>query len=305
MKIDPLKENKKSLVPQVLSISEESSIEKIPQKTIPLYSKYQEALHLYVDAKNLSCIEICRRCGVTEGAFRHFLKKYFPNLIRKGKRVKSLHHKNQKVNTKSKYKRAIELYATTDLTVKQISDELQVSVTGLYRHITLHHRELMFKRNHIEIENYNPSKVKIRKKDSGQTLQSNLKYKKAISACSSEKYLDCNISEIARLFKLDPTGLGNQLKVHFPEILKWRENERIKLGLNDNKIRGARKESKLKYSKAIKLLRSSDLTIREIADACNVSFSGLKNHLVLYNKDIVKIRLNKRENAKKIKKPVN
>lgn len=268
----------------------------------PLIRKYKEALKLYVEEKNLSRGEICRRCGVSDGAFSHFLRKYFPHLMRKGKRVKSLHQKNQKAKTKRKYFKAVELYSTTELTIKQISEQLQISISGLNSYINKHHRELMFKRNDIDVSVYDPSKSKLRERGTGQTIPAYLKYKDAIAACSSERFLEYNISEIAREFNLNPTGLMNQLRVHFPEILSWREKERTAMGIIDNKIRGAKKETRKKYAKAINMLCNSDYTIKEIADACNVSLSGLKNYLVQYHKDIVNLRLNKRNNAIKNKK---
>lgn len=267
-----------------------------------LFLKYQDALKLYVESTNLSRSEICKRCNVSDGGFTYFLKKYFPHLIRKGKRVKSLHQKNLKARTKRKYKKAVELYATTELTLKQICDKLQISISGLSRFINKYHRELMFKRNDIDVSVYDPYKSKLRERSTGQTIQAHLKYKDAIAACGSEKFLEYNISEIAREFKLNPTGLMNQLRVHFPEILTWREKERISMGISDNKIRGAKIETIRKYAEAIKMLRTSDLTIKEVADVCNVPFPGLKNHLVQYHRDVVKIRLNKIKDAIKNKK---
>lgn len=267
-----------------------------------LFQKYREALKLYVEAKNLSRSEICRRCNVSDGAFSHFLKKHFPHLIRNGKRVKNPYLKKQKAETKRKYKKAIELYCSTDLTIKEISEDTKVSVSGLRHYINKYHRDVMFKRKNIDVKKYEPSKVKIRKKGTGQTIHTYLKYKDAISACSSNEFIENNISEIARLFNLNPSSLGNQLRVHFPEILNWRENERERLGINNNRKRGERKETNDKYAKAREMARVSDFTLEEIANQCGVSLSGLKFYLSHYHKDIIKIRSQKRDRALKIKK---
>ena len=109
------------------------------------------------------------------------------------------------------------------------------------------------------------------------------------------KYLKYNISEIARLFNLDPTGLGNQLRAHYPDILEWRLKEQTLLGVCTHQQKRVREESRNQYAEAIEMLKSSEATIEEVATKCKVSFSGLKQHLLFYHKDLVRERRKIRE----------
>lgn len=65
------------------------------------------------------------------------------------------------------------------------------------------------------------------------------KYKDAIEACGSMEYIRMNISQIAREFGLGAANLSRQLRTHYPELIEFRECERVRLGLNDNLPRGS------------------------------------------------------------------
>lgn len=197
-----------------------------------------------------------------------------------------------------KYSVALTLYKTTTKTIKEISKECGVTRDGFASYIYRCHRDLMYIRNGIEpiaVEN------KIWK-SKGQTPMSRKKYQAAIEACDSEKYINLNISQIARLFNLDGTALANQIKSHYPEIIERREKERRRRGIADNFHRGPRTFSVESYSDALKLLESTDMTIEEVADVCNVSFTGLKQHLLLYHKKLVSLRQDKRLKGKLLPK---
>ena len=271
---------------------------KPPVPSEELYNKYREALHLYITTK-LSCPEICRQCGVNAHAFRHFIRRYYPQHIRPGNKVASQYHKNKKQATKKKYKEAVKLYAETDLTIKQISKQTGVSINGFQRYIYNSHRDLLMRRNNLDIGKQEANKTRLRRRGTGQTLTGHLKYKDAIAACDDEKYIEYNVAQIARMFNLNATALGHQLRIHYPEILHLREQERMRRGLNDNQPRGARPWCVKQYAEAIEMLRNTDKTIQQVADECNVSFSGLKLHLLQYHKDIVKQRAEKRNAARR------
>lgn len=177
--------------------------------------------------------------------------------------------------TADKYCEAIELYRTTDLTLGEISGRCGVTRSGLAAYIYRHHRDLLLKRNGLAGDIKNPIR-----KNKGQRPETREKYRNAIEACDSEKYIHLNISQIAYIFHLNPTALANQLRAHYPDIIPRRESERLKRGIADNLHRGVRKVSDEVYKEAVRLLRDSDYTIEEVAELCNVSYSGLRQHIL-------------------------
>lgn len=189
-----------------------------------------------------------------------------------------------------KYRAALQLYRETDLSITEISRECGVSRGGFASYIQRHHRALMFARHGVEAGS---AEMRIRKPE-GQLPSTHAKYKAAVEACDSEDYIHLNVSQVARLFHLDCTALNNQLKTHYPEILDRREKERLRRGVADNFLRGARKSAVETYAEAIELLRRSDKTIEEAADACRISFTGLRQHVLIYHKDIVEMRRDRR-----------
>lgn len=128
-------------------------------------------------------------------------------------------------DVKSRYRSALELYRTTDLSVRAICRHAQVSFGGFQSYIYRYHRELLFARYGIAISPEDAVKARLRK-PSGQTAAARAKYKDAIQACDDTAYIEFNVSQIARLFGLSPSALANQLRNHYPEILERREKER-------------------------------------------------------------------------------
>ena len=195
------------------------------------------------------------------------------------------------------YGAALELYRTTDMSVKEICEQTGTSVSAFRSYLRRCHRELMFARYGIAVSPEEAAKARLRKK-SGQTAAGPAKYKDAIEACDNIAYIEYNISQIARMFGLDPTALGKQLRHHYPEIQERREKERHCLGLNDNLHRGMKPYCKEQYADAVEHLRTTDDTIRQTADLYHISQSGLREHLLYYNKELTRKRARKREHAK-------
>lgn len=194
-----------------------------------------------------------------------------------------------------KYSEALRLYETTRLTLGEISKRCGVTRNGLSVYIQRNHRELMYKRNGMAPDT--DSDVKVRQ-CRGQNSRTHQKYKEAITACDSIEYIDMNISQIARMFNLDGTALANQLRMHYPDVMPHREAERRKRGLADNVARGPRKKSHETYAAALEMLRTTDKTIEEAASDCDVSFTGLRQYMQFYHKDVAATRTTRRENGK-------
>lgn len=192
----------------------------------------------------------------------------------------------------NKYTEAIGLYATTRLTIKEICERTQVSFKAFSRYLCRNHRDLILKRHGLD----GLKKVKLRG-TKGQTTAAHLKYHDAIAAADSMDYIEYNISQIARIFGLDGTGLGNQLRHHYPDIIPNREKERRRLGIADNVHHGVRSWCKEAYADAVELLRNTDMTIEEAAVQYNVSPKGLMDHIACYHRDLVEVREKKRIQA--------
>ncbi|MBQ8531036.1 MAG: sigma-70 region 4 domain-containing protein [Parabacteroides sp.] len=196
----------------------------------------------------------------------------------------------------SKYEEAITLYATTDMSSKQIAEQCQVSLSAFRIYLRRHYRDLVLKRNGLSLDGIEPESVKLREKR-GQTKAAHKKYKDAILACDDVNYIQYNVSQIAHLFHLDGTALGNQLKLHYPEIIERREKLRKRMGIQDNISRGVRQDCKEIYAQAIELFRTTPKNLLQVAEECNVSVGGLSQHLRFYHKDIWRQKIGEREQA--------
>ena len=216
-----------------------------------------------------------------------------------GKKTESRKHsmRTPSPETEEKYREAIELYRTTGLPVREICARTGVPFTAFRSFLHSCHRELMFARYGMEVAPEEAAATRLRKR-SGQTAASRAKYGEAIRACDDIAYIEYNVSQIAYMFHLDPSGLGSQLRNHYPEIIERRERERHRLGMNDNQHRGVKPWCKEQYAEAVEHLRTTDDTIRRTADLYGLSYSGLREHLLFYHKDLVRKRADKRERAK-------
>lgn len=189
-----------------------------------------------------------------------------------------------------KYREAVRIYAETDLSLTEIAERCNVSRKSLSAYIYRSHRDLLMKRNGID----KSPDTKLRK-SKGQNSVTRRKYRDAIIDCDSMQHIDLNISEIARLHDLNPSALANQLRNHYPDVLERREKLRRQLGIGDNIQRGARMTSNEMYASAVKDLENPEITIQEAAEKNDVSFSGLKQHMLYYHKDL----LDRREESRK------
>ncbi len=202
-----------------------------------------------------------------------------------------------KPETDERYAAALHLYRTTNISSKEICEQTHTPLSGFKRYLYTYHRELMFARYGILLSADQAHKTKLRE-SKGQSPAARAKYHDAIMACDDIEYIEYNISQIARIFHHSPGGLAQQLRSHFPEILERRERERHRLGVNDNFRRGAPEWCKEQYAEAIEHLRNSDDTIRQTAEKFNLSFTGLRGHLLYYHKELVEKREYKRKKAK-------
>lgn len=194
-----------------------------------------------------------------------------------------------------KYAEAIELYRTTNLTLTEISRRCGVSRNALAIYIQRNHRDLMFSRHSIDAEI--DTSVRLRQ-NKGQSALTRQKYRDAILACDSKEYLHLNISQIAEHFGLHPSSLANQLANHYPEIKTLREQKRHEKGFKGNNRRGARQTTEKNYAPAVKMLMDCSISVKEAAKKCGVSYSGLRQHILFYHRDL-SVRREDEKNKKK------
>ncbi len=194
-----------------------------------------------------------------------------------------------KPETVAKYAEAVSLYASTGLSCRRICLMCGVSESGFTAYLNRHRRDLLLVRYGHEADRQAAKEIRLWKR-TGQTPQAHKKYIGAVQACDNEEYIGCNVSQIAREFNLDGPALANQLRAHYPEIPVRREKERRRLCINDNQQRGARQQSVAAYAAAIEMLRDAGCTIRRAAEACGVSYSGLKQHMLFYHRELAEMR---------------
>lgn len=199
--------------------------------------------------------------------------------------------------TEAKYREAVELYASTDLTCVEISRRCGISLAGFKGYICKYRRDLLLPRYGIRCDPEEAAGIGMDQRRS-QRPAIRAKYREAVAACDSMDYIDCNVSQIARSFGLDGTNLGKQLRTHYPGVIERREEVRRRLGLGDNLPRGTRPQCRERYAGAVELLRGDRyVTMQEAAERCNVSYQGLKQHLAFYHEELVDNRIKIRKRA--------
>ena len=202
------------------------------------------------------------------------------------------------ISARNKYERAVEMYASTNMSIRKIAQNCGVTPSALSAHICRHHRHLLLSRYGLDATSADAGTVKV-KSTSGQSQTTYLKYKDAIAACQDSAYIEYNISQIARMFNLDGSALAAQLRYHYPGVIPEREKLRKRLGVADNTHRGATDWSKAAYEEATTLYRDTDMTIPEVARKCGVSFSGLSQYMRFYHQDVVHAKANKRNASRR------
>lgn len=197
---------------------------------------------------------------------------------------------------RSKYAAAVELYASSSLSIREIAEETGLTPKALSRYMSTHHRPLLYNRYGMAVP-ADDSPVRI-KSPRGQSRATHLKYKEAIEACDDIAYAEFNVSQIARMFGLTGTGLASQLRVHYPDVIPAREALRRRLGIADGLHRGALPSSRSAYEGAVAIYRDTDLTIREVADRLGLSRSGFGQYMRHYHHDAIADKARRRKASK-------
>ena len=213
-------------------------------------------------------------------------------IIRTGKSLERINRNfSIRINMTSnpKYAKALELFRNTDLARKEICAICKLNVSAFSAYLEKYHRDLILDKISKGLDLVISPNTKLYGK-SGQGVLTKAKYRDAILACRNIDFIEYSISHIARYFKLNPSGLGNQLRAHYPDILEWRYNEQLSRGISTYQQNTLKEESSAQYAEALEMFRSSNKTIKEVAELCNVSFTGFRQHILFYHKDLVRKR---------------
>lgn len=109
---------------------------------------------------------------------------------------KSNRFRGSQPETEEKYRQAVELYRTTELSCAEISRVCEVTVSGLQRYISLYHRDLLLARYNITCSKEDAQHIKFSQLR-GQLPTTRAKYKDAVKACGSMDYIEFNVSQVA------------------------------------------------------------------------------------------------------------
>lgn len=204
--------------------------------------------------------------------------------------------RERKAAAGKKYAVAVAAYASSAKPISQIARECGVSARALSAYLGKHYRDLLYARYGLDENTRQASSFKVRP-PRGQSYRTHLKYKEAIEACGDIAYIEFNISQIARMFHHDATALAAQLRMHYPDIIPAREQQRRRLGIADNAQRGPRRSSVAAYTRAVEMYRDTNLSIPEVARRCEVSESGFGQFMRFYHKEIIAAKARARKAA--------
>lgn len=164
------------------------------------------------------------------------------------------------------YRNALVLNASGNMPAARICRKCGVSAAGFRSCLHRYRRDLLSARHGFAAAS-SPDIAQTRIRGCrGQTVASRAKYGEAIAACGDERSREYNVSRIAHLFKLSPSGLANRLRAHYPELLECRKAEHRRRGLSDNRQRGARPWCRELYTGAVELLCTTELTLPEAVE---------------------------------------
>ena len=193
-----------------------------------------------------------------------------------------------------KYEEALNLYANTNSTVRDIAKQ---SESALKTYLQRYWRELMLRRHGIYTNGKDPKDIPYYMPYGG-TCKAYEKYKDAVNACKSIKYIELNVSQIARKFDLNATALANFMRVHYSEILSKRNKVREMMGLKSYYNRRIHQTCVKQYADAVEVYRNTNLSVKAVAEQCNVSDCGFSQHIRFYHKDLMKEKKEARQKAK-------
>lgn len=185
-----------------------------------------------------------------------------------------------------RYAPAVGLYASGGRSLSEAAALCGVRTSGLAAHVSRYHHDIARSRYGISAGPEELLRVRTCQQ-AGQTRSTHLKYRRAIEACGDIAYIEFNVQQIARLFRLNGNALTQQLRTYYPELLEQRERARRKLGIA---TRGPRRETTGVYSEALDMFRDTDMSLTQTAEKCGVSRCGFSRFMRCYHSDLVRAK---------------
>lgn len=188
------------------------------------HETFREALQLYMDS-DLKRSEVCRRCGVNYNLFSYYLRRYHPRVLAAARRKRSLYHKEQMKQSKRRYRKAIRLYASTDLSCREICERTGVSASGFRSYIHRHHRDIVQERGRLLAERRTirpqggekPMSHVLLENGKNVLLRSTDKYSEAIRIYRTTPE---SLKSIATRFGLVYNTVGQFIRRNLPEAIR-------------------------------------------------------------------------------------
>jgi transposase-like protein len=184
---------------------------------------------LYLDK---TIAEIAQLFGHQDQSLRNQLKRHFPELVAERERLRSLLRLNKLpvrgvgLSTIEKYRPAIELLRTTNITIRDAAEQTGVALAGLQQHLLFFHKDI------------------------------------------AQQRLARRLDALGKPHQTDINGAG-------------RRNE-------------PREATKAFYAKAVKMYRTTDMRVTDIAKACGIDSHNLEGHIRKWYRDDMALRMEKR-----------
>lgn len=262
-------------------------------------AKYAGALILYTTT-NLPCTEIAAKCGVKASAFRSWMLRRHRDLVmaRHGidvgncdlRFVKIYPPKGQRPATYLKYKDAVEAcdsMSYIEYNISQIARMFGLNGTQLANQLRVHYPDIPIFREKVRkrlglADNVHHGVRPYCAKQYGDAVDMYLNTDKTVEQVADE----CGVS-----FR----GLDQHLRFYHKDVINRKEQRRKKAKgsrkrgtlIGNGQIKMPRNGSEDKYSRAVLLADTTDMSLEEIAKKMGLNKNSLRYHLRTWHKDIL------------------
>lgn len=262
-------------------------------------AKYAKAMELFTTT-DMQCTEIAKECGISAGAFRSYLARRHRDLLmarhgidaggRDLRLVKIFPPKGQRPATYRKYKDAIEAcdnMSYIEYNISQIARMFGLNGTQLANQLRVHYPDIPIFREKVRkrlglADNVHHGVRPYCAKQYGDAVDMYLNTDKTVEQVADE----CGVS-----FR----GLDQHLRFYHKDVINRKEQRRKKAKgsrkrgtlIGNGQIKMPRNGSEDKYSRAVLLADTTDMSLEEIAKKMGLNKNSLRYHLRTWHKDIL------------------
>lgn len=267
--------------------------------------KYREAIELYQSTR-LTCAEICRICGVTASGLQCYISRHHRDLMlarydiscsrEQAQDIKLNQLRGQLPATRAKYKDAIAACKNIEyieLNMSQIARQYGVDPDGLSRQLRTHYPDFLEWREN--------ERKRLGKGDNlprGMRSFCQKQYTEAVELLRGNSYI--TVQEVANSCGVSYSGLEQHLLFYHKDLVKRRIKIREKAVKQQRKgeitgrgtIHAPLPAAVEKYAEAVRLYRTTLMSVNQIAKEVQVSKNGLNDYLHRWHKDLICQRKN-------------